>query len=538
MSRVTGSGNVADYLGAMAARCPDAPALHVARAASTISFATLEGQVERLATGLAAAGVRPGDRVLVMLRPELAFVATAFALLRLGAIPVFADPGLGPRWLFACIQATAPRGLIAVPALHAARSFRPRPFRSVTVAVASGWWPGTIPFEALANAPANPPPVAAVDLDAVAIIAFTTGSTGEPKGVSFTHRVLHAQLAAFRAFTGIGEGDTQLAVLPLLAILGPGLGCATVLPDMDPRRPARADPRKLVSAINRYGVTHGFASPTLWHLLTAHCESNRIALPTFRRLLVGGAPVAADLVERARRVIGRDGEVHVVYGATEAVPVTSATDGEVLAAATTTPAEGTLLGRPIPPTEVRLVRVVDGAITSFPEEIAAPRGRVGEIVVRGDIVTPSYFGRPDADALAKIPSPAGPWHRMGDLGRFDAEGRLWFCGRKSERIETEAGTLYTTWTEPAFEAHPRVARAAVVGVGSRPRQRSVLVVEPAPGHFPLLPSTRRRFANELRARGTPSVSAVLFHRALPLDVRHNAKILRNDLAHWAEKRLR
>jgi acyl-CoA synthetase (AMP-forming)/AMP-acid ligase II len=191
------------------------------------------------------------------------------------------------------------------------------------------------------------------------------------------------------------------------------------------------------------------------------------------------------------------------------------------------------------------VRVLDGPITAMQQDLLVPAGEVGEVVVRSGVVSPAYFHRPDADRLAKIPDEDGAWHRMGDLGRLDDEGRLWFCGRKADRIEAKEGALYTTCVEPAFEAHPEVARAAVVGVGARPRQRPVLVVEPAAGRFPRTASARAdltealRVLGDLHAKKTGSVPVrdVLFHRALPLDVRHNAKILRHELVAWAARRV-
>jgi acyl-CoA synthetase (AMP-forming)/AMP-acid ligase II len=470
-----------------------------------------------------------------MLRPGVAFVATAFALLRLGAVPVFADPGLGRRHLLPCIAAAAPRGMIAVPLLHAVRAVRPGPFRAVRFAVSSGFWPGALALSTLAATPREPPPPAEALLDDTAIIAFTTGSTGEPKGVCFSHRVLHAQVRALVELARVRPDDVQLALLPLFAILGPGLGCASVLPDMDASRPAAVDPRKLVAAIERYGVSFGFGSPTPWRVLADHCEERGIRLHRLSRVLVGGAPVSASFVERVQAVLGPGGAVEVVYGATEALPITSAGGAEVIAAASGPTGRGALVGRSVGGAEVRVVRIADRPIAAMGEDVLAPAGEVGEIAVRGEVVTPSYFERPDADALARIPDEGGAWHRMGDLGHLDAEGRLWFSGRKADRVETGAGALYTARVEPAFEAHPRVARAAIVGLGARPRQRPVLVVEPRRGAFPRTASARAAFTAELRALdAATAVQDVLFRRALPLDVRHNAKILRHELVPWAE----
>ncbi len=541
-----GEVNAASYLARAASQRPDAPALHVARDGTVTSFGELDAAARRLAAGFEAAGLRRGDRVLVVLHVGVRLIATTFALLRLGAVPVFVDPGLGRRHLFACIRGAAPRGMIGIRLAHLVRALFPAPFRSVRVAVSEGLWPGALTLSTLLEGEAAPSEAGASGLDDVALVAFTTGSTGEPKGVCYSHRTLHALLAAFVDLAGVGEGDVHLALLPLLAILGPGLGCATVLPEMDPRRPAALDPARLLATIRRYRVTLGFGSPTPWTLLAAHCERVGATLPSVRRALVGGAPVSTALVARLQRLLGPGGEVQVPYGATEAVPLTCATGAELAAVARAPAGQGTLVGRPLRGAELRLVRVIEGPIAAMSDDVLAPPGEVGEVAVRGGVVTPCYHDRPDADRLAKIPDEGGAWHRMGDLGRLDDEGRLWFCGRKADRVEVGAGILYTTCVEPAFEAHPWVARAALVGVGARPTQRPVLVVEPAPGRFPRTASARGELTEALRALGAAHaastggapVTDVLFRDALPLDVRHNAKILRHELVSWAEQRVR
>jgi acyl-CoA synthetase (AMP-forming)/AMP-acid ligase II len=530
-------------LSVIAARRPHAAALHVARDISTITYGALDAAVSALAGGLASAGLRAGDRALVMLHPGPGLVTAAFALLRMGAVPVLVDPGLGIARMLSCIEGAAPRGMIGVPALHAARLVRSRAFRSVEVAVSSSPFPGTHGLGALMRVRSAPPRTDDLRLDDVAMIAFTTGSTGEPKGVCYSHRTLHAQVRSFAEVAAIGEGCVQLALLPLMAILGPGLGCATVVPELSTRHPAAIDPVKILATIRRYHVTHAFGSPTPWGILAAHCEAVGATLPSLRRVILGGAPVSAALVARLQRLVGAAGEVRVAYGATEAVPLSQAPGDEVIEAATRAPGRGTLVGRAASGVEMRVVRVVDGPIAAMGEGVLAPRGEIGEVVVRSGVVTPAYFERPDADRLAKIPDEGGPWHRMGDLGWLDDDGRLWFCGRKADRVETASGTLHTACVEPAFEAHPDVARAALVGVGARPRQRPVLVVEPAQGRARGA-AARAALAGSLRAigeahaarTGTPAVRDVLFHHGLPLDVRHDAKILRHELVAWAERR--
>jgi acyl-CoA synthetase (AMP-forming)/AMP-acid ligase II len=171
-------------------------------------------------------------------------------------------------------------------------------------------------------------------------------------------------------------------------------------------------------------------------------------------------------------------------------------------------------------------------------------GEIGEIAVRGPMVTRSYDRLPDATARAKIseigPGGAAVWHRMGDLGYRDENGRWWFCGRVAERVETSMGVFYTDCVEVVFNRHPRVARTALIGLGSRPRQAPALVVEPLPGQFPRNRAARETFSAELRAlatAGTPTLTQIFFRKTLPVDVRHNAKIHRLTLAREYSKHI-
>jgi acyl-CoA synthetase (AMP-forming)/AMP-acid ligase II len=538
------SGNVAALLGAIATRQPARDALVVARTGERISFGELDAWSDRLAHGLRARGVVPGTRALVLLRPGTGFAAVSFALLKAGAVPVFVDPGLGRRNLLRCIADAAPEVLVADRAVIAVRPLLRRTFRSVWLVVSTRPLPGATTLSALASRPPGEPggrfPIAPADDETPALVAFTSGATGIPKGVVFTHGVLHAQTRMLRDLWGIGADSVQLAVLPLLSLLGPGLGCASVLPDMDPSRPASASPRHVVEALTDHRVTHAFGSPAIWAKVARYGLAAGLVLPDLRVLLVGGAPVPPALLRDLGALLPR-GRAHSPLGATEAITVASAPGPEIVGAAEAPAgALGTLVGRPVPGVEVRLVRIDDGPLEGDLSELEVPAGAPGEIVVRGPLVTVGYDQRPEADRLAKIRATGGDWHRMGDLGRFDAAGRLWFCGRKSERVETSRGRLLTACVEPLLE-HPAVRRLALVGVGARPAQRAVVVAEARSAWTLLWPPLRRRIARELLARAhahpaSRPIEQVLFRRALPLDPRHAAKILRGELAAWASRR--
>jgi len=234
-----------------------------------------------------------------------------------------------------------------------------------------------------------------------------------------------------------------------------------------------------------------------------------------------------------------NGTAHIPYGATEALPVSSISLEEVLNEtwALTEQGRGSCVGTLFPGVEARILPLLDGPIASLSEAPTLPVDQIGEIAVRGPSVTRVYDRLPIATARAKIPAedsadPHAVWHRMGDMGYRDAKGRLWFCGRAAERVETTQGVVYTDCVEAIFNRHPHVARTALIGLGQPPAQKPALVVEPLPGHFPNNRTEREKFSAELRALAladTPELAQIFFRKTLPVDVRHNAKIHRLSL---------
>jgi olefin beta-lactone synthetase len=283
-----------------------------------------------------------------------------------------------------------------------------------------------------------------------------------------------------------------------------------------------------VQAILQEKVTNSFGSPTLWRKVSDFCAAQKITLPSLRRVLCAGAPVPADLWESSRPMLP-NGILHSPYGATEALPVSSVSAGEIEKDSV----GGACVGRPVDGIEVRIIPISDEPISSLKEGGSLPAESVGEIIVRGPVVTKEYDALPAATAAAKIPDappPGGFWHRMGDCGKLDASGRLWFFGRKVERVVIGSTTYFTEPCEQVFRQHPRARRCALIGFGSEP----ALVVETSTRGG----SDAETLVAELRALGlrhvhTADVRTFFFRAQLPVDVRHNAKIHRLALAKWA-----
>jgi acyl-CoA synthetase (AMP-forming)/AMP-acid ligase II len=506
------------------------------------TYAELDRRSDLLAAGLTAMGIGAGVRTAFLVPPGEDFFALAFGLLKAGAVPVLIDPGIGRRNLGRCLAEVAPTAFIGVARAHAARRVL-RWCPSARLLVTVGGPP--LPFagrslraveragaEMLSSGAAFEPP--STSPDTVAAIAFTSGSTGVPKGVEYRHRHLLGQVRLIRELYAVAPGEVNLATFPPFALFGPALRMTTVIPRMDHTRPARVDPRRIVDAANTFGATMMFGSPALLDTVGRWAESSAASMPTVRTVLSAGAPVSRQVQRRFLAMLGPDAQVHTPYGATEALPVTSIGSREVLAL----DQPGICVGRPAPGVDLAIIDMSDEPVERFTDARLLPDGMVGEIVVRGPNVTDAYAQRPTATVLAKTDWDGQLAHRMGDLGYLDGAGRVWFCGRKAHRVTTVTGTMFSVPCEEVFNAHPAVRRSALVGVGVPGRQRPVICVELERGVSASPALSAELFALATRDPLTEAIGTVLYHRGFAVDIRHNAKIDRGALAVWAARRLR
>lgn len=514
---------------------------------SQLTFAQLDLESDRLAFGLQQLGVRPGTRIVLMVRPGLEFIALTFALFKVGAVVILIDPGMGGKKVFRCLDEVEPEGFISVPIVQVIRALSLGRYKQARFNVTVGTkklWPGTTYVDLIKRAPAEPGfrfEMAATKGRDLAAVIFTSGSTGPAKGVAYEHGMFVAQVDWIRDRYGIQPGEVDLPGFPLFGLFNAAMGVTTVIPDMDPTRPAHVDPRRILEAIENQGVTQAFGSPAIWNRVGRYCVEQGRNLGTLRRILSAGAPVPIEVLQRLQTVLAApEAEIFTPYGATESLPVSSISASEVLneTAAMTREGAGTCVGLPFPQIRVAIIPVTEGPIADWSQTSSLPPNKIGEIVVQGDVVTREYFRRTDATLAAKISDGDRFWHRMGDVGYLDATGRLWFCGRKTHIVQTVGGPLYTECIEPVFNVHSLVFRSALVGVGPPGQQRPVLVVEPEEGSFPESAGQQQRFILELRELAiarpeTRMIESILFHRSLPVDVRHNVKIDREALAVWA-----
>ncbi|NNH70101.1 AMP-binding protein [Nocardia uniformis] len=512
----------------------------------TLSYRELDAWSDTIAERLTAAGVGRGTRTIVLVLPSPELYAIMLGLLKIGAVPVAIDPGMGLTKMLRCLRAVDAEAFIGIPPAHAARVLFRRYFRDVRVTVTVGkrWFWGGPTLASWGTTPAGqlPERVPAPD-DELLLIAYTTGSTGPAKAVEMTHGNLSAMVDQVDAARNRVAPGTSLITLPLVGILDMLLGSRCVLPPLIPSQVGSTDPAHVVDAINRFGVRTMFASPAVLIPLLRHLEKQGTEVPTLHSIYSGGAPVPNWCIAGLREVLNPDAEIHAGYGSTEALPMSTIESRELFngLVVRAQQGEGTCIGRPSAGVRARVVAITDEPIPTWADadersgDLYATNG-IGELVVSGPNVSTRYYWPQEANVAGKIHDGDVIWHRTGDLAWLDAEGRIWFCGRKSQRIHTADGPVFTVQVEQVFNIVPGVARTALVGVGERGRQQPVLCVEADQGaDVDSVSVALRQRAAEFEV--TAKVSRFLFHPKFPVDIRHNAKIGREQLAVWAERQL-
>ncbi len=549
-----GQANIAAHLPEMARRQPDTPAIHIPcrRGRKQLdyqqySFAQLDELSNRIALGLESIGIGRGVRTALMVKPGLEFFALTFALFKVAAVPVLIDPGMGVKNLKVCLAEAQPEAFIGIPKAHLARLILGWGKETLKILLTVGKYSfcgGTSLHQLLSKIPSDQAySVAKTSQEETAAILFTSGSTGAPKGVVYSHGNFTAQVEQLKQIYAITPGEIDLPTFPLFALFAPALGMSSVIPEMDFTRPGSVDPVKIITAIQRFKVTTMFGSPALIRQVGSYGQANQIQLPTLKRAISAGAPVPASVLECFTAMLNPGVQVFTPYGATESLPVCSIGSTEILQDTrfATDQGKGVCIGKPVPGIELEIIGISDQPIASWQEELKVACGEIGEIIVKGAQVTRNYYNRPESTQLAKINAPqsGGFYHRMGDLGYRDQQGRIWFCGRKAHRVCTAQGTLFTIPCEAIFNTHTKVFRSALVGVGEAGQMQPVICIELENAADPAAQATIRQ---ELLAIGqnypiTQELRTILFHPAFPVDIRHNAKIFREKLAIWAQENL-
>jgi acyl-CoA synthetase (AMP-forming)/AMP-acid ligase II len=447
---------------------------------------------------------------------------------------VFIDPGMGRKNLLAAIEEVAPEGLIAEPEVHFLSFLFRKSFKSVRLKITTrGPKIGKCVSLSMIENAGSEWTNAQLEPDETAAILFTSGGTGRPKGVVYTHKIYTEQTRLLQELFNLTDSEIDLPGFPLFSLFTLCMGMTSCIPDMNPSQPAKVDPRKLVQNITDNKATFLAGSPAIWQKVADYCEQNGITLPSVKYLVMFGAPVRNELHKKFSRIL-INGTTYTPYGATESLPVANISGKIVLeqTALLSEQGKGTCVGQPVPGVEVAIVEISDDVIENIAQAKKIKPHETGEIIVRGDVVTAGYYHSPRETAQAKIKDGESFWHRMGDLGYIDDQNRLWFCGRKTHRVETAMGLLYSVNCEAIFNTHRGVRRSALIGIGEKGRQTAAIVIERNAEGRKLAKKILEKELLELAGKNplTASIKSVHFCDSFPVDVRHNIKIDRLKLA--------
>ena len=495
----------------------------------TITFQQLADSTQRLVSGLQACGVTPGMRAALMTPPSADFFALAFALLKLGIVPIILDPAIGLKKVGECLEESKPDIFIGNTLTHSLRFI-------------FGWGRNSIKYNlTVESVKGQSPKVEGLTTDhsllitvfSPAAIIYTSGSTGLPKGAVYTHANLAAQLDMLVETFNISPDEIDLPAFPLYALIDTLIGVTSVIPDITFPVPGKTDPEKVLNAIRKFNVTNMFASPVVLDILVK-VQQQAVGfqkLQSLKRVITAGAPATIQQQESFRKLLNDETDLFGIYGATEVLPIAKIESREIFEVKhKSAKGAGVCLGKPVNGVTVRIIEISDSAIAQWQDSLKVQPNVVGEITVQGAVVTKSYIAREDVNLLSKIHHGDQVIHRMGDVGYFDEQGRVWYCGRKSHRVITNDDVLFTEQIEGIFNIHPMVYRTALVGVDKEP----VLWVELKKGIQP----NKDKIKDELieLASQHPQASKIkefLFMKNFPTDVRHNSKIIREELTRLA-----
>ena len=516
-----------------------------------ISWSLLDRRVEDIAAGLIGHGVRPGDRVSLLITPGADLTGVLYACFRIGAVAVVADAGLGTQGLTRAVIGSHIDWLIGIPkALVGARAMG-WPGRRLSVdqlptvdRVALGVETSIAELArsgALQRELGAPLDVPHPDPDSDAAVLFTSGSTGPAKGAVMTHRQLSAMFAAVGDTLDLAPERGLVAGFATFALLGPALGAPTVVPDMDITRPGELTASALAAAIGALGRPAVFTAPAaLRNILDTADEldeTGRSAMAGAASFFSAGAPIPAHLL-RGLADLMPQARALTPYGMTECLAVAAIDLAGIEEAGE---GSGVCVGTPVPRVEIAIaVMDAEGRTTGA---ITQEAGETGEILVRAPHVRDRYLM---LWGTTRTSMRFEGWHATGDVGHLDAAGRLWVEGRAAHVLATADGLFTPVQVEEAAEAVPTVRRAGAAVVGPRGTQQVVVILETEEGHRPgkaarprpAEPSLSEAVRRSVRERAGVEVVAVFATRSLPTDIRHNSKIDRAALSRWSEQTLR
>ena len=512
-----------------------------------LTFSELHQQSDDIAYALNQFGLKAGTKAVLMVTPSIAFFNLTFALFKAGIIPILVDPGMGIKNLKQCFAESQPDAFIGIPKAHLARllfSWGKKTIKHVINVDGPAIFGGQPLLSLLKKYPrAKPYQMQQLNPHQIAAILFTSGSTGSPKGVVYSHSMFEAQISVLKNDYQIQPGEADLATFPLFSLFGPALGMASIVPEMDASQPIKANPNYIFAAIDKYQCSNLFANPALLAVLGQAGQKKQHTLPSLKRVISAGAPASLSAINLFSQMLSGNAEVINSYGATESLPISKIGSQQLLATTNITEQGGGIcVGYAINQVDIKIIKITEQNIKNWSDDLILAPFEIGEIVVKGPQVSAAYYHREQATTQAKIKDGNSVCHRMGDLGYLDDKGKLWMCGRKAHQVLSNHLDLeksyYSIPCERIFNTHKSIKRSALVSIVIDDKITPAICIEVEKR----INVEQQNLFYELQEIAkiypqTQGIELFYIHKKFPMDIRHNAKIFREKLAIWAQQQV-
>ncbi|MCO5231745.1 MAG: fatty acid CoA ligase family protein [Chitinophagales bacterium] len=510
------------------------------------TYSQLSADTESVAPGLREIGIHEGTKTVSMMPPSYEACVLGLALQRVGAFTILIDPAVGYLNVSERLNRLKPEAFVGVPLAFLGRTafgWGPR-FLKKSVVI-DGFFPGAYTLDSLRRKAPAFPQDPDVSLEDPATVLYTTGSTGPAKPTLYLHKnysklfeVVHQSWR----FEPDKKVHVDMPVFPAFFFIALSAGGTMVVPPIKLPRdtPERTNSKALLEVINDCKVESCFASPVILQRMARYAVKHNIQTPNFKRVIGGGAPILESVKRDLLEMMGPDAQVFSNYGATEALPSTEMSAQEALSETfpLTNQGKGICVGRPFDGIEIRVVKIIDGVISSIEQTEELPLGELGEILVRGEHISPAYYLDEESTKKNKVPDSSGQWHRLGDTGYIDEKGRLWVCGRVTQRVVTSKGDVFTLQAEFIFNTHPEVQRSGLASVDYQGEIIPVICIQLKEDSSTSKEELRKNLLNlASQNQQTLLIKHLLFIDKLPVDPRHNSKIERPKLSLWAKEQL-
>lgn len=500
--------NIIEILVANAGKYPEKTA--IIHKGQSISFQRLLAQVKKTAAYFREQGIGKNDRILIFVPMSIRLYTIVLAAFYMGATVVFIDAWADKKRLEIACKLASVKAFIGTPKAHLLRLFS-RSIRKIPLKFVTGFNSFT---------PKNNGEIhsAETQLEDIALVTFTTGSTGTPKAAKRTHGFLLAQHGVLVKHLKPGLTDIDMPLLPIFVLNNLAIGVTSVIPDVDPRKPESSDPASILAEMDRYRVNSTTGSPVVYENLSHYCLEKGTAPDTLEKIFSGGAPVFPSLAKDLTEAFPR-AAVEIVYGSTEAEPVSSISAQALLGHKGPGLEKGLLVGKPIPEIQLKIIWISGEPIEvknrEELEKLELAAGETGEICVTGDHVLKEYYNNPEAERANKIKVAGDIWHRTGDAGYLDGNGSLFLMGRVTSRFEWKGDYIYTFPIENRLNEIPGIAIGTIIKIG----ERAILVIELEKGY-----SHRwEAVISQIKELGIPH-DEIDIRKKIPRDPRHNSKI--------------